>query len=332
MALEPVYGSRPRRGGAEAPVHRNPLEERQRQAYHAREQRKAERAARGEAPRLEESTSIAEALDAEYERGARVREEELARNRRVGFRTGRQVERRAQSARPPAPTPRGGQPAAAPSSSSQRESSLKMPNIGGGLDPARGRTLILMFSTLSAIGAIARDVIHGAPTAPAFGNAPSGALTNPPPRGTVQHVKGGGVIYHPSPEERRMSQWIANHPNQLPHPNAGPNDYWNTYARNTWHNAAVSAGAVAGTAKAPVHLRSLAGVFIVGTIALVLNELNPELGVAMAGVLLLDVALGLVAPQTNAAGGTQHAVFDRVGQSLFNGGPVTVPAKGTVLA
>ncbi len=158
-----------------------------------------------------------------------------------------------------------------------------MPQIGGNLDPARGRSLILMFSTLSAIGAVTRDVIRGAPPTPdiAYGKPKFDPKT--------------GMMGPVGP--------------------VGPGD------------------APAYAVKAPRHLRSLAGVFIVGTLALVLNEIEPQLGVAMAGILLLDVSLGLLAPQRTSAG-TQPAVFDRVGRGLFAAGATAPPAsaKGTVRA
>lgn len=36
-----------------------------------------------------------------------------------------------------------------------------------------------------------------------------------------------------SPDNAKSWAWIAAHPGKLPHPNAGPSDYWNQAARNT---------------------------------------------------------------------------------------------------
>lgn len=85
---------------------------------------------------------------------------------------------------------------------------------------------------------------------------------------------------------------------------------------NPTHTATSSSGA---TLKTPQHLKSLAGVFVVGTISLVLNELNPTLGVSLAGILALDVGMSLFSPKTST-GATIPSVYDTIGSTLFGKG------------
>jgi hypothetical protein len=220
------------------------VEQRGKRASQARARTRAE----GKTPRSGSTlNSIADEMDAEYTRGERA-------GYRKGLRTGR-----------PAP----------PSQARMREynrqqraqartrtvnDALPVPSLGGPLDPAHGRTLILVFVSLSALGAMARDVVIG----------------NPNPTSTAA-----------------------------------------TTAKNT-----------APVVKTPQHLRSLAGVFVVGTIALIVNELAPQFGVAMAGVLALDVGMSVFAPQRAAGGAVQPAVFDRLGSALFAGGtPITTASS-----
>lgn len=96
--------------------------------------------------------------------------------------------------------------------------------------------------------------------------------------------------------------------------------------------------------KEPVHLRAFAGVFVVGTISLGLNEISPTLGVAMSGILLLEELLSITAPASSSApsggGGSykyrstaSHSVIDIIGGALFNNSTtVTPPTRGPVLA
>lgn len=73
--------------------------------------------------------------------------------------------------------------------------------------------------------------------------------------------------------------------------------------------------------KVPVHLRSLSGVLLVGVIALVANEVNPQVGLALAFLLFLDVGLTIFAGS--------NGLFDKLGGGLAAGG---VSASGTTIA
>lgn len=97
--------------------------------------------------------------------------------------------------------------------------------------------------------------------------------------------------------------------------------------------------------KEPVHLRAFAGVFVVGTIALALNEISPTFGVAMSGILLLEELLSIATPGSashapTGGGGsfrysssTRGSVIDSIGGALFNNSTtVTPPARGPQLA
>lgn len=218
------------------------------------QQRRAANDAAGRPPRAGSSlNSIADEMDAEYRRGfekGRRSDRPAPPDNRQRIRYNRQAQR-----------------AAAPAPTRTASDALPMPSLGSDLDPARGRTLILMFVGISAVLAVGRDVIVGNP--------------NPVSTATTATKTGG-----------------------------------------------------AATVKTPQHLRSLAGVFIVGTISLVLNELNAQLGVAMAGILLLDVGMSTFAPIKTGAGVVQPALFDRLGTSLFAGGtPQTAtPANAIPLA
>lgn len=63
------------------------------------------------------------------------------------------------------------------------------------------------------------------------------------------------------------------------------------------------------TVTVPTHLRSLGGVFIMGTIALVVNEVNPGIGLTLGVVLLLDVGVSTL----TGRGG----LFNSIGNGLF---------------
>jgi hypothetical protein len=86
-----------------------------------------------------------------------------------------------------------------------------------------------------------------------------------------------------------------------------------------YQTVAAGGKGVTPAVKYPAHLKSVAGVFIVTTIALALNEVNPTLGVSMAGLLLLDVGLSLYGH------GGSSSVIDRVGGAVFNGGATVQP-------
>lgn len=91
--------------------------------------------------------------------------------------------------------------------------------------------------------------------------------------------------------------------------------------------------------KEPVHLRAFAGVFVVGTIALALNEINPTFGVAMSGILLLEELLSIAAPGSAAkstpahggSGGVRYvstgnaSLLDAIGGAVFNGSSTVTP-------
>lgn len=155
-----------------------------------------------------------------------------------------------------------------------------MPNLTNGVDRASGKTLILVFTALSGLGAVARDTIHGSPTITtstgfaSFAGASSSSSTGAKPADI-----------------------------KLPDPSKLP---------------------AARAKKLPVHLQSLTGVFVVGSIALVLNEVSPTLGVSMAGILLLDVGLSLLVP-AKSAGKPSASLVDYIGASVFNGGRVAAP-------
>lgn len=153
-----------------------------------------------------------------------------------------------------------------------------MPNLTNGVDRASGKTLILTFTAISALGAVARDTIHGTPnitTTTGFASfaAPGGATA-----GGAQLASSKGK----TPASGKAKK------------------------------------------KVPVHLQSLTGVFVVGSIALVLNEVSPTLGVSMAGILLLDVGLSLLVP-AKGAGTPAASLVDYIGASVFNGGKVAAP-------
>lgn len=76
----------------------------------------------------------------------------------------------------------------------------------------------------------------------------------------------------------------------------------------------VSTGA-GQTVTVPTHLRSLGGVFIAGTVALVVNEVNPEIG------LLMGLGLGFV-----TLGSTD--VFSRIGGGFFGKTTTLQPGPG----
>lgn len=100
--------------------------------------------------------------------------------------------------------------------------------------------------------------------------------------------------------------------------------------------------------KEPVHLRAFAGVFVVGTIALALNEVNPTFGVAMSGILLLEELLSIAAPGSGAKRAPAHggggnfrysstggnaSLIDVIGGAVFNNSTtVTPPAQRPTLA
>lgn len=221
------------------------VEQRGRRASAAR----AKTRAAGGTPRSGSSlNTIADELDAEYARGER---RGVARGKRMG----RPAPPSQEQLRRYDAQQRSKYRASVREAQTTRTTSdaLPVPTLGGPLDPARGRTLILVFVTLAGLGSLARDTIIG-------------------------------------------------NPNQT------------TSART----------ASAGTkpvVKTPQHLRSLAGVFVVGTVALIVNELQPQFGVAMAAVLALDVGVSVFTPARASNGATvQPALFDRIGSALFAGG------------
>lgn len=65
------------------------------------------------------------------------------------------------------------------------------------------------------------------------------------------------------------------------------------------------------TIKAPAHLHSLAGVLIVGTLALVVNEFSPQIGLALGVLLVFDVGVGIAG---------KGGLFDRLGKGVVAGG------------
>lgn len=245
------------------------VESSQRERGRARTERVSSAKARGERPRSGESMDLADELDLMYEDGLRE-----------GQRRG--------------PKPRRPRP---PSSSSSRPSSssrqatppqrsigaaFPTPVIGASLERAQGKTLILTFTTIAALAAVARDSIHGTPANPQATTAAYTTNAN----GTRTYVQ----------------------------------------VAATSSSGAQLAKAAAPSTKQPVHLRALAGVFVVGTIALVLNEVNPTLGVSMAGILLLDVGLSLVVPASSSSGAPTAAFVDHIGGALFNGSSKVTPA------
>lgn len=149
-----------------------------------------------------------------------------------------------------------------------------MPNLTNGVDRASGKTLILTFTALSALGAVARDTIHGTPNITSTSGFASFATPGGKPAIQTASSKS-------APASKR--------------------------------------------AKVPVHLQSLTGVFVIGSIALVLNEVSPTLGVSMAGILLLDVGLSLLVPAKGGAGKPSASLVDYIGASVFNGGKVAAP-------
>jgi hypothetical protein len=76
------------------------------------------------------------------------------------------------------------------------------------------------------------------------------------------------------------------------------------------------------TVLVPQHLRSIAGVFVAGTVALIVNEVSPMFGVALALILGIDVAL-------HAFTGT-GGIFTALGTNLFGKttSPVGSPPPG----
>ena len=74
----------------------------------------------------------------------------------------------------------------------------------------------------------------------------------------------------------------------------------------------------------PTHLRALGGVFIAGTVALVVNEVSPPLGLALALILGLDVVL------TTFTG--KGGLFNALGGGLFGATTGTASSDGAVNA
>lgn len=231
------------------PAKRQTIESRGRRAAAARERTRSS----GGTPRSGSSlNSLADEMDAEYERGRRAgrREDRPPAPSTKAYQ--RAVRQRAR--RDPAPAT-GNRASRTPSQA------LPVPTLGSSLDVAHGRTLVLMFLTLAGIGAIARDVVVGSP--------------------------------------------------------------------NATHTASVTdTTGKQSQLKTPIHLKSLAGVFVVGTISLVLNELNPTLGVSLAGILALDVGMSLFTPKT-ATGSVAPAIYDTIGSTLFGAGTPAQPVQPT---
>lgn len=69
--------------------------------------------------------------------------------------------------------------------------------------------------------------------------------------------------------------------------------------------------------KAPAHLHSLAGVLIAGTVALIVNEFSPQIGMALGVLLVFDVGVGLVG---------KGGLVDRLGKGVAAGGTAGTPA------
>lgn len=217
----------------------------------------------GERIRSGESMDLADELDLMYEEGMR---EGQRRGRRPRRPTAADVDR--------ARAPRRAAPSSSSSSSSAGpgfSGAFPMPSLGAGLERQAGQTLILMFGTFAALGAVLKDVYN-----------PASATPNAQPAvQTVAVVTASGT--------------------------------------RTYQTVAAGGKGTTGAVKFPAHLKSVAGVFVVTTIALALNEVNPTLGVSMAGLLLLDVGLSLYGH------GGSSSVIDRVGGAVFNGGTTVKP-------
>jgi hypothetical protein len=78
--------------------------------------------------------------------------------------------------------------------------------------------------------------------------------------------------------------------------------------------------------KYPKHLAALAGVLVVGTFALVAEELSAGAGLPFAFFLIFDTGLSLVGP---GAGGSR-SVIDNVSLNLLGGQPSSAPVAGVI--
>lgn len=234
----------------------------QRERGRARTERVAKTKAAGGKPRSGESMDLGDELDLMYDEGVR---EGQKRGKTPRKPTAADVDR----ARKPRPAPAS----SSPSSSRSVGDAFPTPVIGASLERAQGKTLILTFTTIAALAAVARDTIHGTPANP---QATTVAET---------------VSYTTNAAGTRIATVSSKQPKQ------------------------------------PAHLRALAGVFVVGTLALVLNEVNPTLGVSMAGILLLDVGLSLTMPGSSSTSGGQPtaSLVDHIGGALFNGSTKVTP-------
>lgn len=254
--------------------------------------------------------SIADYMDDEFKAGRRegkravqrIDEERVARARRGAFSAGQANARKAQKDAATVSRETSSSPTVAPADDYAPELSapdLAVPGVSslgigsGGPDKGTSARIIVIVTTIAAIGTVAHDAIVGGTPQKTTVKVGNGTVTVPTHlrtlgavliMGTIALVvnevdPGVGLVLGialgldvaantflgtdglfarlqsgifgaggatpnakpltnapasgTSPSSQSMIAWILAHPGQLPNPNAGPNDFWNTYARNT---------------------------------------------------------------------------------------------------
>ena len=82
-----------------------------------------------------------------------------------------------------------------------------------------------------------------------------------------------------------------------------------------------------GTVKVPTHLRTLGAVLIMGTIALVVNEFDPGIGLILGLALGFDVALNTF---VGSGPNDQNSIFGRLRGGIFGSGTQSASSSGVV--
>lgn len=196
---------------------------------------------------------------------------------------------------------------------------------GSTMAPAQGRGIIMLLIVLSGLGAIANDVLHEKPGTSSGGDAwprVPASPGNPTPlqNPTAPIVPGQGPpakLSGPGSWEQIGGrwEWIPNL-SSARLASSSPSTYQPSGGASSTNGGVLPLGEY--TVRAPSHLRSLGGVFIVGTLALIANEFVPMLGVLIAFGLFALVLFQLFGRGGGASATTARAtIYDRISAGVL---------------